>query len=569
MPTWSDYIDFFKQKKEGTILKKRFTALALAAVMGFTLLTGCGGGGDKPEGTPEGETTQTEEAAGGGIVRHNLAADPASIDPALNAAVDGAIVLQNLFEGLCRTDENDKAIPGIAEKWEMSEDGLVYTFHLRDANWSDGKAVTAADFEYAWKRALDPKTAAEYAYQLYYLKNGEEYNSGKAAADDVGVKALDDKTLEVTLKDPTPYFLELMAFPTYFPVRKDVVEKDPEKWALSPETLISNGPFKLQEWTHNDVMKLVKNENYYEADAVKLDGIDFYMIVEPTTGLAAYENGELDYQEPIPQAQIPVLKDSNPDFKIRPYLGTYFYVFNTTVKPVDDPRVRQALTLAVDRTAIVEKVAQGGQLPASGFVPVGLATSDGKEFRGVAGDYGISATANVEKAKALLAEAGYPDGKGFPVLEVYYNTLDTHKAIAEAIQEMWKQNLGIEVNLNNEEWKVFQERRNHLDFVVARHGWIADYADPMTFLDMWLSNSGNNNSGWKNEAFDKLIADSKTASGAERDKILVEAEKLMMEDWISCPIYYYTLPCLVNPKVKNIKMSPLGFVFYRDAYLEQ
>lgn len=555
------------------ILKKRLAAWALAALMGLSLLTGCGG--DKPaEPAKEGtETEQSGEAgtpAEGAVVRHNLSADPATIDPALNAAVDGAVVLSNLFEGLCRTDANDKAIPGIAEKWEVSEDGLHYTFHLREAKWSDGEPLKAGDFEYAWKRALAPETAAEYAYQLYYLANGEKYNSGEGTADEVGVKAVDDKTLEVTLQDPTPYFLELTAFPTYFPVRKDIVEKDPEKWALDPATLISNGPFKLAEWKHNDVMKLVKNENYYDAGVVKLAGIDFFMITEETTALASFENGELDYTDPVPQAKIPVLKqEGNENFQIRPYLGTYFYVFNVTAKPVDDVKVRQALTLAIDRTAIVEKVSQGGQQPANGFVPEGMPTHDGKSFREFAGDYGISATADVEKAKALLAEAGYPNGEGFPSVTLYYNTLESHKAIAEAVQEMWKQNLGINVELQNEEWKVFQERRNNLDFTIARHGWIADFADPMNFLEMWLSGSGNNNSGWKSAEFDKLVADSKAASGAERDEIMKQAETLMMEEYITCPIYYYTLPCMINPKLKDVQMSALGFVFYREAYIAE
>lgn len=545
-------------------MKKKLIALTLTALMGFSVLAGCGGnqaaeGGDEAAG----ESTEPK------IVRHNLGADPQTIDPALNTAVDGAIFLVNVFEGLCRTDENEKAIPGMAESWEVSEDGLTYTFKLRDAKWSDGEPVKAQDFEFAWKRALDPTTAAEYAYQMYYLKGGEAFNSGEATVDEVGVKAIDDKTLEVVLESPTPYFLELTAFPTYFPVRKDIVEADPEGWALNMETYISNGPFKAVEWSHNDVLKVVKNENYYDADSIQLDGIDFYMIVEESTGMSAYESGEIDYLEHIPTDQIPTLQESHEDFEIQPYLGTYFYVFNTTKEPVNDPKVRKALTLAIDRQAIVDVVTKGGQKPASGFVPPGMTLSDGSDFREKGGDYGIPATANVEEAKKLLAEAGYPDGQGFPTIEVMYNTLEAHKAIAEAIQEMWKQNLGINVELRNEEWKVFQETRNQGDFIIARHGWIGDYVDPMTFLDMWLSNSGNNDADWFNDEYDKLIADSKKAEGADRDALMLQAEKLMMDANITMPIYYYTKPTLLKSYVKGVHFSPLGFVFYHNATIEK
>ncbi len=545
-------------------MKKKLIALTLTALMGFSVLAGCGGN-QATEGGEDAAGESTEPK----IVRHNLGADPQTIDPALNTAVDGAIFLVNVFEGLCKTDENEKAVPGMAESWEISEDGLTYTFKLRDAKWSDGEPIKAQDFEYSWKRALDPATASEYAYQMYYLKNGEAFNSAEATADDLGVKAIDDKTLEVVLESPTPYFLELTAFPTYFPVRQDIVDADPEGWALNMETYISNGPFKAVEWSHNDVLRVVRNENYYDAENVKLDGIDFYMIVEESTAMSAFESDEVDYIENIPTDQIPTLQESHEDFEIQPYLGTYFYVFNTTKEPVNDPKVRRALTLAIDRQAIVDVVTKGGQKPASGFVPSGMTLSDGSDFREKGGDFAIPANTNVEEAKKLLAEAGYPDGQGFPTIEVMYNTLEAHKAIAEAIQEMWKQNLGINVELRNEEWKVFQETRTQGDFVIARHGWIGDYVDPMTFLDMWLSNSGNNDADWFNDEYDKLIADSKKAEGADRDALMLEAEKLMMDANITMPIYYYTKPTLLKSYVKDVHFSPLGFVFYHNATIEQ
>ncbi|SHJ81890.1 peptide ABC transporter substrate-binding protein [Tepidibacter formicigenes] len=540
---------------------RKLLSLLLALSLVLVSLVGC---------TKETKEEAGGEAAGKMIVRHNTAADPETIDPALNASVDGATILVNAFEGLMRLDENDKAIPGVAEKYEVSEDGLTYTFHLRDSKWSDGQPVKAQDFEYAWKRALDAKTAADYAYQMYYLKNGEKYNKGEASADEVGVKAIDDKTLEVTLEAPTPYFLELTAFPTYFPVRKDIVEKDPEGWALNPETHISNGPFKVVKWDHNNVLALEKNENYYDKDRVKLDGIEFYMMTEASTALSAFESGEVDYIEDMPTEEIPRLKAESDEFKIFPQLGTYFYVFNTTKEPVNDPKVRKALALAIDRKAIVEVIAKAGQQPALTFVAPGIKEPDGKEFYEKANDYGLKETAQVDEAKKLLAEAGYPDGKGFPELTVIYNTSEGHKAIAEAIQEMWNKNLGIKVNLQNQEWKVFQQTRDSGDFVIARHGWLGDYTDPMTFLDMWYSTSGNNNAHWKNKEFDKLINEAKTATDEKaRFEFMHKAEDLMMEDMIVMPIYYYTNPEMIKSYVKDVRVSPLGFVYYDEAYIEK
>lgn len=534
---------------------KRILALSLAAVLGLSALTGCSTG---DSGSGDGGVPQK--------VVHNLGADPASIDPALNEAVDGSNVLHNTFEGLTRTDADEQPIPGVAESWEISEDGLTYTFKLRESKWSDGEPVVAGDYEYAWKRALDPATAAGYAYQMYYIKNGQKINAGELPIDEAGVKALDDSTLEVTLENPTPYFLQLTAFPTYFPVRKDVVEADPEGWALNPETFISNGPFKMTEWTHNDVLRLEKNENYYDADKVMLSEIEYVMIAEGSTAFSAFQAGELDYTEAIPSEQIAQLQAANdPNFHIFPYIGTYFYVFNMNEPAVQDVKVRQALSLAIDREQIVSQVTKGGQLPASGFVSDGIATSTGESFRTFAGDYGIAPTANVEQAQALLAEAGFPGGAGFPTLELSYNTSEGHKAIAEAIQAMWKANLGINVELRNEEWKVFQESRQNGNYQVARHGWIGDYSDPMTFLEMWTTGAGTNDAKYANPAYDKLIADSKLAAGADRDELLKQAEALLAQDMPVLPIYYYTNVAMMRTTLQGVVKSSLGPVFYREA----
>ncbi|WP_459129579.1 peptide ABC transporter substrate-binding protein [Guggenheimella bovis] len=554
---------------------KRFLSLLLVVVMVLTIFAGCQKATNDPGPVKSGEpapaasgepSAQTPKAPAGEFVRHNLGADPQTIDPALNTAVDGAIVLVNMYEGLVQVDKDNQVIPGVAEKWDISEDGLTYTFHLRDSKWSDGKPVTAKDFEYAWKRALAPETASEYAYQMYYIAGAQAYNDKSGTVEGVGVKAIDDKTLEVKLIAPTPYFLSLTAFPTYFPVREDIVSANPEKWSLDPKTHVSNGPFKLDEWAHNDVLRIVKNDEYYNAENVKLKGVEFYMIVEAPTALQSYLNGELDYDETIPQDQIPNLTKERKDFQIYPYIGTYFYCFNTTKAPFDNVNVRKAFSLAIDRKGIVEAVAQGGQKPAMGFVPYGMQLSDKREFRDAANTtYGLSETADVEGAKKALADAGFPDGQGLPPVELIYNTDEGHKAIAEAVQEMWNANLGVQVELRNEEWKVFQTTRNEGNFQVSRHGWIGDFTDPMTFLDMWYSTSGNNDAHWKNPAFDAAIDKSKTTTGAERDAAMIEAEKLMMEDHIVAPVYYYTKPALLNERVQNVVMSALGFVYYAGA----
>ncbi|MDK2918169.1 MAG: oligopeptide transport system substrate-binding protein [Candidatus Petromonas sp.] len=566
---------------------KRSFALLLVLVLVLGAFAGCANQTEPaPAEDQEQPKDQAEEPAPAEdkemVLRWNLGSDPKTIDPQLNSASDGGHIINNTFEGLMR-EVNGKLQPAMAESYEVSDDGLTYTFKLRDAKWSDGKPVTAHDFEYAWKRALNPETGSEYAFQMFYIKGGQEYFEGKGKVEDVAVKALDDKTLEVTLNAPTPYFLNLTSFYTYMPARKDVVEKDPEGWAKNPELAVSNGPFKLAEYSTGDKIVLVKNENYWNVDAVKLDKIVASMIVDQSTQLTAYESGELDAIDEVPTQEIPRLLAEEPTFQILPLLGTYYYIFNVDKEPTNDVRVRKALALAIDRKAITEQVTKRGETPATGYVPPTLKLSNGKEFREVAGDYGIDPNkAQVEEARKLLAEAGYPNGEGFPTLELVYNTSENHKAIAEAIQEMWKQNLGINVTLTNQEWAVFQDTRHQGNFSIARAGWLADYADPMTFLDMWTSYSGNNDAQWRwqkygndtklnpsNKRFEELIEKAKTVTGEERDSALLEAEKIMMDEMIVMPIYYYTDPTLVKEYVKDWEKTPLGHWYFGNAYIEK
>ena len=538
----------------------RILSMVLAVTAVCTLYSGC-------------KTSSTAQQ----VIKYNLGAEPATADPALNNAVDGAIVIVNTFEGLTRINEKEIAVKAVATDWKISADGLTYTFTLRnDAKWSDGQPLKAGDFEYAWKRALNPDTAAEYAYQLYYLKNGEAYNSKKASADDVGVKALNDTTLEVKLEYPTPYFLNLCAFPTYMPVRKDVVEKD-KAWFTKPETFICDGAFKLKEWKPKDTIVLEKNPNYYDSKSVKLDRLEMKMLEDATSYLQAFKSGTLDYIESPPSAEVPTLLQDKTAVSV-PYLGNYFYVINLTskadkvdpaaAKVLKDVKVRKALAYAINRKDIVEKVMRGGQIPATTLVPPNIPIDEkGTDFKNK--DY-YKPEGDIATAKKLLADAGYPGGKGFPKITILYNTGSGHQNVAVAIQEMWKTNLGIDVQLQNQEWKVFQKTRTDKDYTVARHGWIADYVDPMTFLDMWVSNSGQNDAGYSNPEYDKLInAARREPDKAKRVQLLHQAEDVIMNDMPIIPLYYYKNIVCIKPYVKGTYKSVLGFVYFQNAYVDK
>lgn len=493
------------------------------------------------------------------VLRWNLGANPGTIDPQLNATNEGGHIINNTFEGLMREMPGGKTEPAMAERYEISPDGLTYTFYLREAKWSDGQPVRAQDFEYAWKRALNPTEDHRYSFQLFYIKGGQEYFEGTGSRDEVAVKALDNKTLQVELVAPTDYFLELTGFYPYMPVRQDIVERDPQNWARNPELAVCNGPFKLVEYTIGDSIVLERNPEYWRANQVKIDRIEAYMIVETSTALAAYEGGQLDVLNNVPPQEVQRLMAEEPTFFIRPIVGTYYCSFNQSKKPFDDVRVRKALSLAIDRTALAEKVARAGEVPATGFVPPGLYDNEGRDFRETSGSFDIDpSAAKVEKARLLLAEAGYEGGKDFPIFEFTYPTGERHKDMVEAIQEMWKQNLGITSKAQNQEFEVFIENRLAGDFTVAIGGWIGDYMDPMTMLDLFTSYSALNDTQWKNEEFDKLIEKAKTTLGSERFGYLYAAEKLMMNDHIIMPIYYYVDKLAVKEYVKNVEMVGIG-----------
>ncbi len=533
-------------------MSKKILLILMASVLAAILATGCGGGVNNNTAGENGEK----------ILRHNHGEEPDSIDPALTTTVDGGNIVIACFEGLTTLDENDLPTAGVAESWAVNEEQTLYTFHLRqDARWSDGQPVTAYDFDYAWKRTLRPDTAAEYAYQLFYIKNAMEYNEGAANAEDLGIRVVDEHTLEVELNAPTPYFLSLTAFPTLFPVRRDIVEANGEQWALDPATHIGNGPFKLAEWRSKDRMKLVPNEHYWDRGRVKLDAVVKTFIAEAGTMLAGYEAGEIDVIDSVPFSEIDGMKQTG-ELQMITQLGTYYYCFNVAKPPFDNPKVREAFALAVDREDITNKVRKSG-VPATAFVPPGVPdTAAGKDFRAVGGDY-FPPTAQPEQARRLLSEAGYPDGAGMPPITLLFNDSDEHRIIAEAVQEMWKQNLGVNVAVQNQEWKVFIDTRHSGDFQIARHDWLGDYNDPMTFLDLFTTGNGNNDARWSSKDFDRLIDRARLAADeSERMATLHEAEKMIMEDVIMIPILYYTENTLIKPYVKGMVKSMLGFTYY-------
>lgn len=539
---------------------KKLCAVVMTAALGMSLFVGCG-------------NNKTTDA--GQSLIFNLGEDPETIDPTLNTSSGAGSIIVNAFEGLTRLDENDKAAPGVAKDWTVSEDGLVYTFNLRDnAKWSDGQNVTANDFKYSWVRALTKETAAEYAYQLFYIKNAEAYYNGTAKAEDLGIKVVDDKTLEVTLKSPTAYFPELMAFPTYMPLREDVVSADPDAWATKPETYVSNGPFKLVTWDMKDQLVFEKNENYWDANSVKLDGLTFKLVTDQDTAYASLKSGEFDMVDVVPPAEIENGKNEGL-VHINPYLGTYFFAINVgkqgslndDVKTaLSNKLVRKALNLAIDRQVIIDNVGKAEQVPAYSFVPQGITNEDGSDF--ASKEYYDASKANIEEAKKLLAEAGYPNGEGLPTLELMYNSEGSHKDVCQLVQQDWAK-IGVKVELTNQEWAVFLNTRQNGDYQIARHGWIGDYTDPMTFLDMWVTGGGNNDVGFSNAEYDKLIADAKNESDAtKRADLLRKAEDILMEEMPVLPIYYYTKVRAWKPEVKGVLSSTLGQVDFKTAYKE-
>lgn len=579
---------------------KKLLALCLAVMMLVGVMAGCGP--KAPTESPNPAEPSTPAETGTFDLAVNLASEPQTIDPALNSAVDGAIMLNHFFEGLIKWADNGEGnaelVPGQATSWEKTDNGdgtVTYTFKLReDAKWSDGQPVTANDFVYSWQRLATPATAADYTYMIDMVKGWDEVANGvptgemETVVDEetgeesqvevmdyadpstLAVSAPDDQTFVVTLTYDCPYFEEIAAFPATFPVRKDMIEKGGDQWTFDVATYIGNGPYKMSEWVHNSYIKGVQSETYYDYANLGPDSITFQLMDDANAIYSAFRSGTLQFIEEVPVDEIQSLL-ANDELHIVDYLGTYYACFNVQKAPFDDARVRQAFSLVIDRNYIVEKVTQTGQVPATGFVPSGMYDAEGPngdDFRTVGGEfYSVSEAdyqANCEKARALLAEAGYPNGEGFPAVEYLYNTNDNHRAIGEALQNMWKTELGVDVTLNNQEWGVFLETRKEGDYQIARNGWIADYNDPISFLDMWYTGGGNNDAQYSNKEYDAYIDAAKATSvPAERMEALHKAEQILMgDDVVHAAIYFYTQKYMLDPAVKGMYYTPLGYFFF-------
>jgi len=619
---------------------KKFIALLLVGAMTLSLVA-CGDSAKTTGTTDAAATDATTDAAstdaaatdtaaapaGDQVINVCLASEPASIDPALNSAVDGASLLVHLFSGLAKWEQGADGVLSLVPDaaTELPEgtadaDGKVtYTYTLRDGlKWSDGQPVTANDFVFAWNRAASDDLAADYGYMFEVVDGYDEVAGG--SADSMNIKAVDDKTIEVTLKNAVPYWNELLAFPAYFPVREDVVSN--ESWATEAATYVNNGPYTLSKWDHNSVITLTKNPNYVDADSITMNEINFYLSDDANNMLTNFENGSWQMIDDIPTNEIASLKQNYPDqFIVEGQLGTYYVCWNTNedILPASaglkgaeaekaKQEIRKAVSLLFDRNYIVNEIGQAGQVPAASFVAMGLTDSDGSQFylnaNGGKGYYAVdeaSLQSNFDSAVETLKKYyTYDEASGkftdFPAMTYLYNTSEGHKAIGEYLQSALAQ-VGITMNLENQEWNTFLETRKNGDFSIARNGWLADYNDPISFLDMWVTASGNNDvqfgkgankdvkaysidltdlgydtnvtDGTWAETYDVVIADIKSCTDDKtRYELMHRAEDLLMSTGCICPLYFYTDIYMLDSSVKGFFSNPLGFKYFMFTTIE-
>lgn len=608
------------------------SAACLSALVGLAGVAGCGDSGsvaDTQHAVRYYGTTRPQH--GPDEIWTNLGSEPEYIDPGKVSDSAGGIVITNLFSGLVEAHPKTlEPMPGIAERWDVDPDGTRYVFHLRKSQWSDGKALTAHDFEYSWKRLLDPKTASKYggflapielaeafnlsavlvahvpndvsdaellrllgsdadkvlrvqrvprtqAAALFVKGEGAEADRARASviaalskaqlrgapvrarvtdANAVGLRAIDEQTFEVRLENPLPYFLSLIAYHITSPVPRHVIERleragtNPDLWTR-PEHIVNNGAYLIEEWAFRQHIWFKRNPKYWDAANVKTSRVRFVMIDSYNTTLNLYKAGELDYigeNSSLPSEFMDHLARFG-DFHRDPFLSVYLYWVNTKAKPLDDPRVRRALSLAIDRESLVKYVTRAGQIPTSDLVPDGLAGYRSPK----------SKVFDPEAARALMKQAGYADGLTLPPTTLSYNTSEGHKQIAEAVQQMWKQHLGVSIAIENQEWKVYLKNLQQMTFQMARLGWVGDYADPFTFLELLKSTNGNNHSGWANERYDDLLRQANaTLDTGKRLALLREAETLAMAEAPMIPIYVYTRSEMWKPYLKGMWSSYIG-----------
>lgn len=554
-------------------MKKKVLSAMLAGTMALSLLSACGS--EKPQNIADVTTGSSSAAASSAaaapaekqemtFVLNNI---PDGLDPGVTNNSFAQYVLINCFEGLVTYDETGSLVGGSAESWDISNDGLVYTFHLRDGlKWSDGTPLTAQDFVYSIQRVLTPATAAQYVSMVTgYVKNAQEFYDGTATAEDLGVKAIDDQTLEITLIQPTSYFIDVLSMWVYDPVQQATVEANGDSWTSSPETYVCNGPFKVTGMSLNENVILEKNENYWDAENVTLEKLTFRYILDNSTALTAYESGEVDGIISVPSSDYARLKAEKAGLQVYPSYGTVYYNINCEAEPYNDPLVRKALCLAVDRQALIDNVVQVDAQPAYSFLAPGYSV-DGKDITEGRSDYGLSATADVEAAQAALAEAGYPNGEGFPTLKLSYYQDDTVKKIVEAMAEMLKNNLNINVEVSSNEWAIFYEDVQQGNYEVAAMGWSADYLNPMSFLPLFKTGDSSNNSFYSNPEYDALVeqvmSEGDAAAAAE---LTMQAADLASNDYCCLPLYYKANSFLMHDNITGYYMTASSNLYFKNV----
>ena len=562
-------------------MKKKVISLMLAACMVMGM-TACGSSASTTDSQPAADTTtsetqaattdaaaQTTESTGDKELAVQIGPDPETIDPALNSAVDGGNMLLHAYECLLTVGQDGTLQPGQAESYDVSEDGLTWTFHLRDGlKWSDGSDLTANDFVYSWKRVCDPEVAAPYAETVLGMVKGyDEAIDGNLDA--LGVSAPDDSTLVVELANPCSYFGSLAAFATLSPVQEATIEANGEAWATAPETYVSNGPFYMTEWVPGSHITFSKNPYYWNADAIKLDRLKFVLMEDSNAAYSAYQTGEVLMIKDVPTEEIPSLTGTD-DFYVDPIIGTYYISLNIQKAPFDDVNVRKALSLAIDREYVASTLMQGTYTAAGNFMGPGWMDTDGTEFMSNAngGKPYIDTTnfeANLEEAKQLLADAGYPDGEGFPTISYTTNDAGYHKVVAEYLQQAWAE-LGIDLQVNIVEWSSFTPMRRSGDFEVARNGWVGDYSDPSNMLELFCTTNGNNDGKFSNADFDAAIDTSRsTLDAAERSTALHTAEDILMDQAGCIPLAYYNDFWLQSSKITGAWHSAYGYWYFMYA----
>lgn len=557
-------------------MKKRLVSAILASVMAMSLLTGCGGGQDAAGDTtaaangaqPAGDAAKPE----GNVLRYVMSGEPETLDPNMNNYASSSNVLLNLFTGLYQYSADGSGVePACAESYTVSDDGLTYTFKLKEGlKWSDGSPLTAADFEYSWKRELKQETASTAAWQLYYIKNGEAYNNGQCEADEVGVKAIDDTTLEVVLNNPTPYFVNLTAANNFAPVKKEAVE-GAEVWTKSAETYVCNGPFMMGEIKPQEGYTLVKNPNYVFADTVALDGVEMIFIEQAEAALSAYNAGDVDAMSGGSiETQAMTQYDGSEELHSYDLIGTSYYDFNCE-KEYMTKEVRKALSMAITRDTINQVAVPSKPKSAYAFVPYGIPYADETDdFRTKVGNNLV--TEDVEAAKQLLADAGYPNGEGLPTLQLIITNTKENKDKAQILQALWKENLGVNVEIVTFESKVYWDEHAAGNFDIAFDGWTGDYPDPNTNLGIFNKSRMEKECRWRSEEalrYNDLLEEAATlADNNKRMELFVEMEQILMDEMPVMPVYFRNTMALVKPYVKGFTCDNSGHPLFRAVSME-